>query len=113
MLTVHTAGGGIVATRDFHGDYTKEVDDLLAGLFHANPAVTGVTFAATSTSPAHTATPDDPFWSPLGKARADIEAAMAAGRVTPEQAIEQFKRLYGADVDDDAGARDPTSNPDI
>ncbi len=104
-LTVHTADGGIMATRDFHGDYTKEVDDLLAGLFRANPAVTGVTFPATPTRRAHTATPDDPFWSCLGKAGAGITAAMAAGRITPERAVEQFKRLYAAD----AGAEDPTS----
>jgi len=104
-LTVRTADGGIVATRDFHGNAGQRVDDLLAGLFRANPAVTGVAFPATPTRAAHTATPDDPFWSCLGKAGAGITAAMAAGRITPEQAIEQFKRLYTAD----AGTGDPTS----
>lgn len=80
------------------------MDELLAELFRANPAVTGVAFPATPTRPAHTAMPDDPFWSCLGKAGAGITAAMAAGRITPERAVEQFKRLYVAD----AGAEDPT-----
>lgn len=65
-LTVHTAGGGIVATRDFHGNYPAEVDGILARLFRDDPGVVGVTFPATATRPAHTATPDDPggrLWS--------------------------------------------------
>lgn len=65
-LRVHTAGGGIVATRDFHGNYPVEVDAILARLFRDNPNVTGVTFPATATRAAHTATPADPHWSPLG-----------------------------------------------
>ena len=104
-LTAHTAGGSIVATRDLHGNAGQRVDELLAVLFRSNPAVTGVTFPATPPRAAHPATPDDPFWSCLGKAGAGITASMAAGRITPGQAIEQYQRLYAADP----GAEDPTS----
>lgn len=107
-LTVHTTGGSIVATRDFHGNYTREVDDILGRLFCADPAVVGVTFPATPDWPAHTATPDDPFWSPQGQASAAITAAMEEGRITPLQALEQLKQLYGAD-EGDAGTG--TGNP--
>lgn len=109
-LTVHTAGGSIVASRDFRSNYAKEVNDILARLFRANRGVVGVTFPATSDRPAHTATPDNPFWSPLGQASAAITAAVEEGRITPEQAIEQLKRLYGADKGDaGTGAGDPAS----
>ncbi len=62
-LTVHTADGCLRAARDFHGNAGEEVDGILARLFQDNPAVTGVTFPATATRPAYTATPDDPHWS--------------------------------------------------
>lgn len=80
-LMVHTASGSIMATRDFHGNYPAEVDGILARLFRDDPGVVGMTFPATPTRPAHTATPDDPHWSPLGKASAGIAAAAAAGRI--------------------------------
>lgn len=96
FLTVHTAEGCLHVTRDFPSNATQEVDDILARLFQANPEVTGVTFPGTATRPAHTATPDDPFWSAQGKAGAAITAALEAGTVTPGQAIEQFKYLYAA-----------------
>ncbi len=98
FLTVHTAEGCLRATRDFPSNATQEVDDILARLFQANPEVTGVTFPGTATRPAHTATPDDPFWSAQGKTGAAITAALEAGTVTPGQAIEQFKYLYAADA---------------
>ncbi len=98
FLTVHTAEGCLHATRDFPSNATQEVDDILARLFQANPEVTGVTFPGTATRSAHTATPEDPFWSAQGKAGAAITAALEAGTVTPGQAIEQFKHLYAADA---------------
>lgn len=97
-LTVHTADGCLWATRDFPSNAIQEVDGILARLFQANPEVAGVTFPGTATWPAHTATPDDPFWSPQGKAGAAITAALEARTVTPGQAIEQLKYPYASDA---------------
>jgi hypothetical protein len=71
-------------TRDFPSDYTTQVDRFLGAIFKNNAAVTGVEFLGMDTP--HTATPDDPYWSPQGKAYASIEKAAARGEITPEEA---------------------------
>jgi hypothetical protein len=83
-LVVQTAAGKVNVTRDFPSDYTTQVDRFLGAIFKNNAAVTGVEFLGMDTP--HTATPDDPYWSPQGKAYASIEKAAARGEITPEEA---------------------------
>lgn len=92
-LTVQTTSGDIRVTRDFASDYAAEVDRILADIFHDEPAVKGVVVPATGMVPAHTATRDNPYWSPDGKTLAAIDAALASGEITPQQAIERLKAL--------------------
>jgi hypothetical protein len=93
-LVVHTSAGKVSATRDFPSDYTTQVDRLLGAIFNNNAAVTGIEFLGMETS--HTATPDDPYWSPQGKAYASIEEAAARGEISPEDAIAAYGRLAAA-----------------
>jgi len=44
----------------------------------------------------HMATPDDPYWSPQGKAYARIKEAAAHGEISPEDAIAGYRRLGAA-----------------
>jgi hypothetical protein len=59
-----------------------------------NAAVTGIEFFGLENP--HTATPDDPYWSPQGKAYASIKEAAAQGEITPEDAIAAYRRLADA-----------------
>jgi hypothetical protein len=93
-LVVHTVVGSLSVTRDFPGDYTTQVDQLLAEIFQDNSAVTGIEFLGMENP--HTATPDDPYWSADGKAYASIEEAAARGEITPEDAIAAYRRLAAA-----------------
>jgi hypothetical protein len=90
-LVVQTTVGDVSVTRDFPSDYTIQVDRLLKEIFKSNPAVTGIKFLG-SENP-HTATPDDPHWSAYGKAYASIGRAAARGELTPEAAIDAYRRL--------------------
>jgi len=97
FLTVHTADGEGMVTRDFPSGYTRQVDELLAAIFEQNPQITGITFPACDGQPAHTATPEHPFWSPRTKARAErvqsYLAAIKSERVSPPQlAPEEMQR---------------------
>jgi hypothetical protein len=92
-LVVQTEAGGIQVSRDFPSAYLEEVDQRLAKIFHDNPAVTGITFPATSTRSEHTATLDDPHWSIWGKALAEIGAARARGDLTAEEATIRITQL--------------------
>ncbi len=83
-LLVQTTAGHAYATRDFSSGYTKEVDQILAGIFQGNAAVTGVTFPAAPGTPAHTATPDGPHWM----------AACTRGEITANEATARLDRLY-------------------
>ena len=83
-LLVQTTAGHAYATRDFSSGYTKEVDQILAGIFQGNAAVTGVTFPAATDTPAHTATPDAPYWM----------AACTRGEITANEATARLDRLY-------------------
>jgi len=93
-LVVHTAAGKVTVTRDFPSDYTTQVDWLLAEIFKNNAAVTGIEFLGLENP--HTATPDDPYWSPQGKAYASIAETRARGEITPEDAIAAYRRLADA-----------------
>ena len=96
-LVVHTTSGSAEVTRNYQDDYTREVDQLLAGIFRDNLEVTGVTFQwAERKRPAseHTATPAEPYWSPLGAESARINAAQARGELTPAEAIAALNKLY-------------------
>ena len=100
---VTTADGAFRVARDFPSDYTREVDRILAGVFKANPAVTGVTFHWSGKSQQHTATPDDPHWSAEGKDYARIAAAGARGEMMTEQAIASYQQIaQRAAASDDA-----------
>jgi hypothetical protein len=93
-LVVHTSAGKVSATRDFPSDYTTQVDRLLGAIFKNNRCVTGIEFLGMETP--HTATPDDPYWSPQGKAYAIIGQAVARGDITTEDAIAAYRRLTAA-----------------
>jgi hypothetical protein len=93
-LVVHTVAGKVNVTRDFPSDYTAQVDRLLGAIFKDNAAVTGIEFLGLENP--HTATPDDPYWSPQGKAYASVERAAARGEITPEDAIAAYRRLAAA-----------------
>ena len=88
-LTLQTADGGVLnVTRDYSGDYLAEVDRRIATIFSADPQITAIAF------PKHTATPDDPHWSPTGKAMAALAAARQAGDITPDEAIRRMKATH-------------------
>ena len=96
-LVVHTRSGSAEVTRDYQDDYTREVDQLLAGMFRDNPEVTGVTLRWAERkrqASEHTATPVEPYWSPLGKEYARIDAAQARGELTPTEAIVELKKIH-------------------
>ncbi len=93
-LTVETARGTLVATRDFPSGSLAKVDAILAGLFRRNPELAGIQFPGNETRPAHIATADEPFWSPQGAQSARIRAAMARGDITPQEAGDQLDQLY-------------------
>jgi hypothetical protein len=92
-LVVETAKGSVMVQRDFNRDYTKEVDQLLAGVFRNHPNVTGVTLRW-SAERQHTATPEAPYGSPHGAEYARINAAQARGELTPAEAIEALKKIH-------------------
>lgn len=90
-LTLQTADGGVLnVTRDYSGDHLAEVDRRIAAIFSADPQITGIAF------PKHIATPDDPHWSPTGKAMAALAAAKQAGDITPDEAIRRMKAIHAA-----------------
>jgi hypothetical protein len=70
------------------------VDQILAGIFQGNAAVTGVTFLAATDTPAHTATPDAPYWTAEGKTAAEVMAACTRGEITADEATARLDRLY-------------------
>jgi hypothetical protein len=93
-LVVQTTAGRVSVTRDFLSDYTTQVDRLLGEIFKNNRCVTGIEFLCPKRP--HTATPDDPYSSPQGKAYASIAETRARGEITPEDAIAVYRRLADA-----------------
>ena len=72
-VTIKTTKGDLNVSRDFAGNYVKEVDQLLAGILNSEPEITGIVFPATATRPEHTATVEDPHLLPEGKEFAATE----------------------------------------
>ncbi len=79
-LTVQTTNGDIRVTRDFASCYAAEVDRMLADIFRNEPTVKGIVVPTTGAAPGHTATRDNPYWSPDGKTLVAIDAALATAR---------------------------------
>ncbi|SKA39258.1 hypothetical protein [Consotaella salsifontis] len=92
-LTLHTTKGTLQVSRDFPSGHLNPVDSLIAGIFERDGEITAIGF------PRHTASRDDPHWSPSGKRRAEIGAAQAAGEIIPEQAVEQHNAADEEDHD--------------
>jgi hypothetical protein len=92
-LVVTMGDGSFHVARDFPGDYTQQVDRILAGVFKGNPAVTGITFRWSGKSQHDTATLDDPHWSASGRDYARIDASVARGEITSEQAIAAYQQI--------------------
>ncbi|KSV84376.1 hypothetical protein [Sinorhizobium sp. GL28] len=92
-LTVQTTSGDIRVTREFASGYAAELDRMLADIFRHDPAVNGIVVPATGTAPEHTATRENPYWSPDGKTLAAIDAALAAGEITPLDAIARMRAV--------------------
>jgi hypothetical protein len=96
FLTVHTADGEGMVSRDYQSGYTQQVNALLANIFEQNSEIIGITFPAQDGRLAHTATRKDPFWSPDYKARAakirDCVAAIVLERESSYQiSVEEMK----------------------
>ncbi|MBJ6126896.1 hypothetical protein [Microvirga splendida] len=96
FLTLHTAEGEGMVTRDYPSGYTQRVNAFLANIFEQNSEIIGITFPARDGHPAHTATRIDPFWSPDYKARAekvrDCVAAILTERANSSQiSVEEMK----------------------
>jgi hypothetical protein len=89
FLTVHTADGEGMVSRDYPSGYTQQVNALLTNIFEQNSEIIGITFPAWDGHPSHTATRKDPFWSPDYKARAekvrDCVAAIVLERANSSQ----------------------------
>ncbi len=56
FLTVHTADGEGMVSRDYQSGYTQQVNALLANIFKQNSEIIGITFPAQDGRLAHTAT---------------------------------------------------------
>lgn len=93
-MTVQTIHGDVQVFRDFAGNQTAEVDEMLESVFQNDPSITGIIFPGTGTRAEHRATPDDRHWSPAGKALSDIAAAQEAGQISRKEAIRRIQELY-------------------
>jgi hypothetical protein len=93
-MTVQTIHGDVQLTRDFAGNQTAEIDEMLESVFQNDPSITGIIFPGTGTRGEHRATPDDRHWSPSGKALSQIAAAQEAGEISRNEAIRRIQELY-------------------
>lgn len=93
-MTVQTIDGDVQVSRDFAGNQTAEVDEMLESVFQNDPSITGIIFPGTGTRAEHRATSDDRHWSPAGKALSDIAAAQEKGEITRDEAIRRIQELY-------------------
>lgn len=96
FLTVHTADGEGIVSRDYPSGYTQQVNALLANIFEQNSKIIGITLPARDGHPAHTATRIDPFWSPDHKARAAtvrdcVEAIVLERDNSSQISVEEMK----------------------
>jgi hypothetical protein len=93
-LTIHFEGGKRVdAFRDFFSDHMNSVDLSLGRIFRDDASVLGVTFPAHTRRAEHTATRQNPTWSPYGKTSAAILARLKRGEIGAEEAIDSLKAL--------------------
>jgi hypothetical protein len=122
FLTLQTAWGEGMVMRDYPSGCTQRVDRLLANIFQRNSAITGIIFPAHEGQPAHTATPDHPFWSAEGRIRVETvrafleeTAVRKAGKPsTPPEEVERRRRIVEAAHHNNLMAgigRDPTTDP--
>ncbi|RYD21866.1 MAG: hypothetical protein EOP69_00660 [Spirochaetia bacterium] len=93
-MTVQTTHGDVQVFRDFAGNQTAEVDEMLESIFQNDPSISGIIFPGTGTRGEHRATPDDRHWSPTGKALSEITAAQEKGEITRDEAIRRIQELY-------------------
>lgn len=63
-VTLQTADGDLVVSRDFPSGETEIIDALIASVFKNDPHVTGIAFPATGSRAAHVATADKPYCCP-------------------------------------------------
>ncbi len=122
FVTLQTAWGEGMVMRDYPSGYTQRVDRLLANIFKQNSAITGITFPAREGQPAHTATPDHPFWSAEGqigveRVRAflkEIALRKAGAPPTSPEEVERRRRIVEAAHHNNLMAgieRGPTTDP--
>jgi hypothetical protein len=96
-MTVQTIHGDVQVFRDFAGNQTAEVDEMLDSVFQNDPSISGIIFPGTGTRGEHRATPDDRHCSPAGKALSQIAAAQEAGEISRDEAIRRIQELYTAE----------------
>jgi hypothetical protein len=122
FLTLQTAWGEGMVMRDYPSGYTQRVDRLLANIFKQNSAITGIIFPAREGQPAHTATPDHPFWSVEGQIRVErvraflkeIAVRKAGTPPTPPEEVERRRKIVEAAHHNNLMAgieRDPATDP--
>ncbi|WP_404286634.1 antitoxin VbhA family protein [Microvirga sp. RSM25] len=122
FLTLQTAWGEGLVVRDYPSGYTQRVDRLLANIFKQNSAITGIIFPAREGQPAHTATPEHPFWSAEGQIRVErvraflkeIAVKKAGTPRTPPEEVERRRKIVEAAHHNNLMAgieRDPTTDP--
>jgi hypothetical protein len=122
FLTLQTAWGEGMVMRDYPSGYTQRVDRLLANIFQQNSAITGIIFPAREGQPAHTATPNYPFWSAEGQIRVErvrafleeIALRKAGTPPTPPDEVERRRKIVEAAHHNNLVAgieRDPTTDP--
>lgn len=61
-MTLQTADGDLVVSRDFPSGEMQIIDGLIASVFKNDPHVTGIAFPATEGRAAHVATADKPHF---------------------------------------------------
>lgn len=61
-VTLQTADGDLVVSRDFPSGETEIIDGLIASVFKNDPHVTGIAFPASGGRAAHVATDDKPHF---------------------------------------------------
>jgi hypothetical protein len=101
-LTIYFEGGrSVVALRDFRWNPRESIDLSIRRVFHEHGSVLGISFPAHLNRPEHTATRQEPNWSPYGKASAAILGRLKRGEIGAEEAVDRLKELSA-----------PKDNPD-
>ncbi|MBB3228791.1 hypothetical protein FHW69_003436 [Luteibacter sp. Sphag1AF] len=90
-------GKWCTVVRDYPSGHTSGIDDALQVIFAEQPEIAEVHIYGSEARAAHVATHDAPFWHRDGKAIADINAQMQAGKISPAEAIDMLKALFESD----------------